>query len=1319
LKKFTLTRLLVLTLVAGIFSLTAKAQAPHGAAGHKCGTDEVMERTFQQDPKAKARYEAYQAQLEKAIQEVLNNPNTAAQYRTQAISTVPVVVHILLPDPTIVTNAIVQNQIDTLNRFYGAAPTTDSSQRVYTPFRTRYGRSDIRFCMAQRTPTNTPTNGINRVVYNGSFSTATHPSTVQPAWDPTKYLNIWVVELTGGVLGYSYLPGTFAPNDNRNGFVNDYRAFGSGAAHIQAPYNGGKTAVHEIGHYFNLQHPWGPGNSNPSCNGSDNVDDTPPTNGPYFGCATTGPVTSTSCPATGADGINWQNHMDYTEDACMIMFTQLQCVRMNTAITTSPDRVGLTTSNGCTPVVSNPNNAGVAILSPLSGTSLCVGTIAPQITLFNNGNNALTSVTISVVLNGGTPVVTNWTGNLAAFSSTPVTLGALTLGSGTNTITVTLSQPNGVADTDNSDNTASVNNITGGTSAGNPGPLVEGFEGTTFPPTGWTLINPNAGTRTWARTTAAAKTGTASAWLDFYNYSNTGHIDRLQTPIMNMTQTQLFVNFSYAYRTYINEADELEVRISTDCGTTWTSLWKKAGLALSSSTPGAQTAAYVPQPNQWKDESINISTYRNQAFIIEFKTVNQYGNNLYLDDINIFGSNIVNNDAQVSAINQPSGSFCSSTSPAQVVVKNVGLLPLTSFKVNTRVDNGTVVTQSFTGQNIASGASATVNLANITGLTAGNHTYTAYTTEPNGVADQQSANDTARGTFVANIPVPLPVVEGFEGTTFPPNGWAVINPNAGSVTWTRSTTAAKTGSASATVNHYNYSTNGHLDYLRAPAVNFNNAFDSAFISFQHAYKLYSNTLTDTLEVVVSTDCGTNWTSVWKRGGSQLATTGGTGGAGFVPTAAMWSTSPTRVDLGAYLNAGPIFVALRSKNGFGQNVFVDDINIFGKNIPDHDAANLGFVNLGAEVCDLPFTPRISVANAGKLAIGSLKINYSIDNGPVVSQTFATANIARGASAIFTLNPITTLTPGAHTIKYYTSEPNNVADQQPGNDTLTASFTLLTNRPVPFVEGFEGTTFPPAGWNIVQTPVDVLTWQRTAQAGRFSTASAYMNNWNYAQLGRVDEMISPVIKYTGADSVFLKFDVGALTYSYPGSTAVPMDTLEVFITKDCGMTYQSIYKKWGYQLQTMNDPNYNNDYEFIPKNDRHWRRDSINLAAMLGTSNVIRVKFRNTENYENNIFVDNINFEAKQLPAKLKSNGVMITPNPFQTAFAIQHYLAPKDLRGFGVYNALGQQVYSRSYGEGGADSYIHVDLSNLAAGIYTVKLMYTNRTVSQRIVKLGK
>jgi hypothetical protein len=143
------------------------------------------------------------------------------------------------------------------------------------------------------------------------------------SFSPKTHLNLWVCALTGGLLGYAQFPGGPTATD---GVVINYRAFGTmGAA--EAPFDKGRTATHEIGHYFNLRHIWG---DTPDCSGSDMVADTPNCAGPNFGIPTWPVVTCNN----GPNGDMFMNYMDYTDDKAMFMFTAQQVIRMRTALDT-------------------------------------------------------------------------------------------------------------------------------------------------------------------------------------------------------------------------------------------------------------------------------------------------------------------------------------------------------------------------------------------------------------------------------------------------------------------------------------------------------------------------------------------------------------------------------------------------------------------------------------------------------------------------------------------------------------------------------------------------------------------------------------------------------------------------------------------------------------------------------------------------------------------------------------------------------------------------------------------------------------------------
>jgi hypothetical protein len=272
--------------------------------------------------------------------------------------------------------------------------------------------------------------------------------------------------------------------------------------------------------------------------------------------------------------------------------------------------------------------------------------------------------------------------------------------------------------------------------------------------------------------------------------------------------------------------------------------------------------------------------------------------------------------------------------------------------------------------------------------------------------------------------------------------------------------------------------------------------------------------------------------------------------------------------------------------------------------------------------------------------------------------------------------------------------------------------------PLTEGFETIVFPPDRWDISASD-QPFKWQRTTDAAYEQVASAWVNNRVNTVKGTKEELYSPIIKLGYQDSVFVSFDLSHVTNEYPG-TGSPTDTLQVLLTMDCGKTFTSIYKKWGSNLNTLKAAYPANSTRdsigFQPNLRSHWRRDSINITKALGVSSQFQLVFRNINNNDNNIFLDNIRVNPVILPDVLKNKGYQVMPNPTNGFFYIRHYLPPLNLQGIQVVNAAGQLILLHRY-KGNAASTIPVDLSKQSPGIYTVRLMYSNKTVTEKIIRI--
>ena len=238
--------------------------------------------------------------------------------RTAPIVTVKTIVHVVFKTAEQnISDAQIKSQIAVLNRDFRA--TNPDKSKVPAPWKGLVADSRIQFKLARVTRTQTTVAAFSHDDKMKKASTGG----IAPI-TPKTHLNIWVCALGGGLLGYAQFPGGPTSTD---GVVINFRAFGTTGT-AQAPFNKGRTATHEVGHYFNLRHIWG---DTPDCSGSDLVADTPNCAGPNFG----EPAFPTITCGNGPSGDMFVNYMDYTDDAAMFMLTTQQAVRMRATLDTA------------------------------------------------------------------------------------------------------------------------------------------------------------------------------------------------------------------------------------------------------------------------------------------------------------------------------------------------------------------------------------------------------------------------------------------------------------------------------------------------------------------------------------------------------------------------------------------------------------------------------------------------------------------------------------------------------------------------------------------------------------------------------------------------------------------------------------------------------------------------------------------------------------------------------------------------------------------------------------------------------------------------
>ena len=268
--------------------------------------------------------------------------NYIANYAQNANSrgkiTIPVVVHIVYPtEKENISDAEVFSQIDALNRDFNLQ--NKNLDRVHPDFENRIGEVGFNFCLATIDPTGQPTTGITRTNTKENFVYAIGDKWIyhtedggHTAWNTNQYLNIWVTKIGSNIAGFGSKPNQNQPDEDGVILSVDY----FGQLGIALPnFRLGRTGTHEVAHYFNLFHTW-----DNTCGHNDFVADTPIQSSSYSGCPN---IDESSCDSRDITA----NFMNYSEDACLAMFTKGQAMRMQAALIGA--RSGLLNGNSCEP----------------------------------------------------------------------------------------------------------------------------------------------------------------------------------------------------------------------------------------------------------------------------------------------------------------------------------------------------------------------------------------------------------------------------------------------------------------------------------------------------------------------------------------------------------------------------------------------------------------------------------------------------------------------------------------------------------------------------------------------------------------------------------------------------------------------------------------------------------------------------------------------------------------------------------------------------------------------------------------------------------
>lgn len=646
----------------------------------------------------------------------------------------------------------------------------------------------------------------------------------------------------------------------------------------------------------------------------------------------------------------------------------------------------------------------------------------------------------------------------------------------------------------------------------------------------------------------------------------------------------------------------------------------------------------------------------------------------------------INADIAISEIHAPSTGECTQLITPSLQLRNAGTDVITEAIIKVSANNIELETRTF-NLNLASAASTDVTFNQIQTQSKGYFTFDFEVQSVNGVQDLNTLNNSKSINTFISFDLSLPTIETFDAF---PVSWNLINPDE-SITWELSNAPSISSSnTAAKINFYDYENGlGLEDYLITPLIDLSGSTTASLI-FDRAYAIYPGSESDNLTIAVSLDCGTTFPfKVYNRNSISLQTATPTP-LPFIPTSANeWQKDI--VDLSAFAGLTDLQIAFIATNGFGNNLYLDNIKIIKSPIAD---ISISRVTSPDEIsCNISVSPTLLVTNSGTVTINNLSASIKSNGVEISAKDFGSLNLTAGNQRTLILDPIN-LEPGNNQLTFEVKLLAGTTDFNPDDNALDGNFVLVTESEfIPLRQKFKepGNI---GNWIIANSGAGEQSWKvEEAFSQSLNNYAASVKAWSNQTVGSRSVLISPVLNFFLVRESSMFFRV-----SY-ASRIDKNDILRIKASTDCGNNFEVIYEKGSQDLGIRQS-----ESEWYPQSELDWINEYVDLTNFAGEQQVI-FAFEFTDGGGNNLFLDDIEFFISNDPNPVLINSTWsVYPNPAVNGiFDITLNFDEKQKTEVRIINSTGQEMY-RTTVINSLNQTVPVDLTTHPSGIYFVRLI---------------